>query len=150
MNNSRKLKNTNGKAFRQRINHPSNGQVYHSTSPSNHHQLSSPRSDSNMDRSTDWKVDILIMGLALLIIPFLPACNLFFYVGFVVAERILYIPSLGFCLLITAAILLTYQKLQYYNLHQWINVAIIILVLLYTARTISRNDDWLDEENLYE
>ena len=37
--------------------------------------------------------------LSLLALPFLPASNLFFYVGFVVAERVLYIPSAGFCLL---------------------------------------------------
>lgn len=43
---------------------------------------------------------IIIMGLALLILPFLPASNLFFPVGFVIAERILYAPSMGFCMLI--------------------------------------------------
>ena len=33
-----------------------------------------------------------MLSLALLVIPFLPASNLFFRVGFVVAERILYLP----------------------------------------------------------
>ena len=41
------------------------------------------------------------MSLAMLIVPFLPASNLFFRVGFVVAERILYLPSVGFCMLVT-------------------------------------------------
>lgn len=41
-----------------------------------------------------------LVALALLILPFLPATNLFFYVGFVIAERILYLPSVGFCLCI--------------------------------------------------
>ncbi|KAH8865972.1 Protein O-mannosyl-transferase TMTC3 [Schistosoma japonicum] len=40
------------------------------------------------------------MALSLLVFPFIPASNLFFPVGFVVAERVLYTPSLGFCLLI--------------------------------------------------
>ena len=35
---------------------------------------------------------ITLVGLLLLVIPFLPASNLFLRVGFVVAERILYIP----------------------------------------------------------
>lgn len=35
-----------------------------------------------------------------MVLPFLPASNLFFPVGFVVAERVLYIPSMGFCLLV--------------------------------------------------
>ena len=34
-------------------------------------------------------------------IPFLPASNLFFRVGFVVAERVLYLPSAGYCMLLT-------------------------------------------------
>ena len=38
--------------------------------------------------------------LALMVLPFIPASNLFFPVGFVVAERILYAPSMGFCLLV--------------------------------------------------
>ncbi|XP_025995838.1 protein O-mannosyl-transferase TMTC4 isoform X6 [Solenopsis invicta] len=42
----------------------------------------------------------VIMGLAILICPFLPASNIFFTVGFVLAERILYIPSAGYCLLV--------------------------------------------------
>ena len=40
------------------------------------------------------------LALLLLVVPFLPSCNLFFHVGFVVAERILYLPSMGFCLLV--------------------------------------------------
>ena len=39
------------------------------------------------------------MSLAMLVIPYLPATNLFIHVGFVVAERVLYLPSSGWCLL---------------------------------------------------
>jgi hypothetical protein len=35
---------------------------------------------------------VTLLGLSLLVVPFLPASNLFLRVGFVVAERILYIP----------------------------------------------------------
>ncbi|XP_036921690.1 protein O-mannosyl-transferase TMTC4 isoform X2 [Sturnira hondurensis] len=44
---------------------------------------------------------VLMLGLGFLIIPFLPASNLFFRVGFVVAERVLYLPSAGYCILLT-------------------------------------------------
>nr|XP_045585958.1 protein O-mannosyl-transferase TMTC1-like [Procambarus clarkii] len=37
----------------------------------------------------------VLLGLALLVLPFLPATNLLFSVGFVVAERILYLPRAG-------------------------------------------------------
>ncbi|KAG1660756.1 Transmembrane and TPR repeat-containing protein 4 [Nymphon striatum] len=49
---------------------------------------------------TDRHRKILIMSAALMIVPFLPASNVFFRVGFVIAERVLYIPSLGYCLLV--------------------------------------------------
>ena len=40
------------------------------------------------------------MAITWLILPFIPAANLFFPVGFVVAERILYLPSMGFSLIV--------------------------------------------------
>jgi len=40
------------------------------------------------------------MSVVLLVVPFFPASNLFFRVGFVVAERVLYLPSAGYCLLV--------------------------------------------------
>jgi hypothetical protein len=40
------------------------------------------------------------MSLGAVVIPFLPATNMFFRVGFVIAERVLYLPSAGFCLLV--------------------------------------------------
>ncbi|EKX43179.1 hypothetical protein GUITHDRAFT_110906 [Guillardia theta CCMP2712] len=45
-----------------------------------------------------------IMSLSLIVAPFLPSSNLFFPVGFVIAERVLYAPSLGFCILLSLAI----------------------------------------------
>ena len=41
------------------------------------------------------------MAIAWLVLPFIPATNLFFPVGFVVAERILYLPSMGFSLIVS-------------------------------------------------
>ncbi|KAG8534665.1 hypothetical protein GDO81_018875, partial [Engystomops pustulosus] len=34
----------------------------------------------------------VVVGLLFLVFPFIPASNLFFRVGFVVAERVLYMP----------------------------------------------------------
>ncbi|KAF7248493.1 Protein O-mannosyl-transferase TMTC3 [Varanus komodoensis] len=42
----------------------------------------------------------VLMALCLIVLPFIPASNLFFPVGFVVAERVLYVPSMGFCMLV--------------------------------------------------
>ena len=41
---------------------------------------------------------VLLWSLALTIIRYVPASNLFFPVGTIVAERLLFLPSMGFCL----------------------------------------------------
>jgi len=43
-----------------------------------------------------------LISLAVLVLPFLPASNILFPVGTVIGERLLYVPSAGFCLLILA------------------------------------------------
>ena len=51
------------------------------------------------------------MGLAVLVVPFLPASNIFFTVGFVVAERVLYLSSIGSCLITVVGFALLTKKL---------------------------------------
>lgn len=40
------------------------------------------------------------MGFLFGLLPFLPASNLMFTVGFVIAERVLYLPSAGFIIIV--------------------------------------------------
>lgn len=44
------------------------------------------------------------MGFLLGLLMFLPASNLMFTVGFVIAERVLYLPSAGFILIVVLGI----------------------------------------------
>ncbi len=41
------------------------------------------------------------LALAMIIVPFLPASNVLVSVGFVLAERVLYLPSAGYCILVS-------------------------------------------------
>ena len=59
---------------------------------------------------------ITVVSLAITILPFLPASNLFFYVGFVVAERILYIPSMGYCILVGCGLSHLWKAVECCNL----------------------------------
>ncbi|EEY58347.1 uncharacterized protein PITG_01003 [Phytophthora infestans T30-4] len=43
---------------------------------------------------------LFMMSIAFGVVPFIPASNMLFPVGTVVAERLLYFPSVGFCLLV--------------------------------------------------
>lgn len=62
---------------------------------------------------------LLLLSLSLMILPFVPSSQLFFWVGFLVAERILYIPSIGFVFLVTTiiSILITMSPFISYSKH---------------------------------
>uniref|UniRef100_A0A8C8C6P7 dolichyl-phosphate-mannose--protein mannosyltransferase n=1 Tax=Oncorhynchus tshawytscha TaxID=74940 RepID=A0A8C8C6P7_ONCTS len=93
--------------------------------------------------------NVVVFSLGLLSLPFLPATNLFFYVGFVVAERLLYIPSMGFCLLVAVGIRALYVRLRTRGPRVVLLGLCAGLVLLYGIKTVLRNRDWSNEEMLY-
>ncbi|XP_013175362.1 PREDICTED: transmembrane and TPR repeat-containing protein CG4050-like [Papilio xuthus] len=86
----------------------------------------------------------LSMGLALLVLPFLPASNLFFPVGFVVAERVLYMPSMGWCLLVAHGWRLLARRRA-----SLAAAALIFLLLAFSAKTYVRNWDWKTEYSIF-
>ena len=92
----------------------------------------------------------LALGLALLILPFSPASNLFFYVGFIVAERILYIPSIGFSVLVVTGV--NCLRRCYgagKETESRIRKTLIFVLVLFAAKTYHRNFVWQNEESLY-
>lgn len=95
------------------------------------------------------KENMVVFSLGLLALPFLPATNLFFYVGFVMAERVLYIPSMGFCLLVTLGIRALFVRMRRRSSRVLLFCCAAGLVLLYSLRTVCRNYDWHSEEMLY-
>ena len=90
----------------------------------------------------------LLFGLCLMSIPFLPASNLFFPVGFVIAERVLYIPSMGFCMIVAygAWRLLSNTKRATKLLCK---LLVLYLILIHGIKTLVRNPDWHNSYNLY-
>ncbi|XP_074598781.1 transmembrane O-mannosyltransferase targeting cadherins 2 [Brevipalpus obovatus] len=97
--------------------------------------------------------DGLIVSLTLIVLPFLPATNLLFYVGFVIAERILYIPSMGYILLITLGLRMILSNRKSIGnpilIRSLAMVGVCVIVISFASRTFIRNRDWLSEENLY-
>ncbi|KAG8512281.1 Protein O-mannosyl-transferase TMTC1 [Galemys pyrenaicus] len=90
----------------------------------------------------------VLVGLLFLVLPFLPASNLFFRVGFVVAERVLYMPSMGSCILFVHGLS---------KLWAWLNrcgatvltAATVLLLLLFSWKTVKQNEIWLSRESLF-
>ena len=91
-----------------------------------------------------------ILGLSLIIFPYVPASNLFFPVGFVVAERVLYVPSMGFCMLVALGAwnLLQSNKLSG-TLVTAAKLGLAILLTTHIAKTLVRNRDWHSDITLF-
>ncbi|KYM94696.1 Transmembrane and TPR repeat-containing protein 4 [Cyphomyrmex costatus] len=89
----------------------------------------------------------VIMGLTILICPFLPASNIFFNVGFVLAERILYIPLAGYCLLVVIGL----QKFSArFSLPKTSLLAYTMLIVLLFIRSWVRSSQWRNEKLLFQ
>ena len=90
----------------------------------------------------------VVLSLALMIFPFLPASNLFFPVGFVVAERVLYLPSMGFCMLVSLGCWHLIHK-KSCILSKLATIFLFSLILLHSAKTLRRNKDWRSDRDLF-
>ncbi|XP_069696734.1 protein O-mannosyl-transferase TMTC1-like [Periplaneta americana] len=88
----------------------------------------------------------LLLGSLFLVLPFLPAANLVVTVGFVVAERVLYIPSLGLVLLVVYGLQLLWGA--FLRQRSLLLCAGLLLLLLFCGRTVARNRDWASRQAL--
>ncbi|CAH8638473.1 unnamed protein product [Schistosoma guineensis] len=126
--------------------------------------------------TVNWKTPLhqgraVCMALSLMIFPFIPASNLFFPVGFVVAERVLYTPSLGFCLLIGLGFenLIGLKFVQTNTMtsskssevkkvcsfkngvhsRKYPRISMGLVIIAFVCKTVRRNTDWSNEYNLF-
>lgn len=143
----------------------SNGVHHNTTTNGHHHRIKNGSTEANghvsANESTERQLEgqkcfmprrlRCLFALALLLITFLPASNLAFYVGFVLAERVLYAPSLAFCWLLAEAL----DALAVRVAGRRRRALVVALALsaplhaYYAQRTWRRNADWHDEEALY-
>ncbi|KAM3727926.1 Protein O-mannosyl-transferase TMTC4 [Dirofilaria immitis] len=83
------------------------------------------------------------------IITFLPASNIFITVGFVIAERVLYLPSIGFCIF-TVSIYEWMEEFMIKNKGENILKSIIIIIIvMLLAKSYKRSMEWGNELDLY-
>ncbi|DAZ99935.1 TPA: hypothetical protein N0F65_008742 [Lagenidium giganteum] len=113
----------------------------------------------------------LLLSICFGAIPFVPASNLFFPVGTVVAERLLYYPSVGFCCLVgfviadaaciadrlTRVTVLSsssppqklWSSVITSSVRHIIHLAFALVVVAGACRSYYRNNDWLSEPILF-
>lgn len=87
-----------------------------------------------------------VLAVPLYLLPLAPAFLLpYANIGWLMAERYLYLPSVAFCWLLAAALVAAGERWGY----RPIGAAFLILLVAYSARTVTRNRDWSDEIAFY-
>lgn len=81
----------------------------------------------------------LMLGAGYLLVS-----NLFFTIPTIYAERLLYLPSIGFCLLVAIVAARFCRRSP-----KIVTALLVLLVLGHCIRTAIRVEDWIDEERLF-
>jgi protein O-mannosyl-transferase len=90
------------------------------------------------------KRDYAAFGVSLYLFTLSPVANIFFPVGTFLAERFLFAPSIGYCLLLTVMAIGLYKRTP-----RWLMPALIIVLAgFFAAKTITRNSVWKDNFTL--
>jgi tetratricopeptide (TPR) repeat protein len=90
--------------------------------------------------------DGIFLGVVLLLVPLLPVSNLIVPIGTIMAERLLYLPALGFCVLMAVAI---ERTMRFRRLGKVMVAVTAMLLAAYVGRTVIRNGDWRDDATLF-
>ncbi|MCS6818324.1 MAG: tetratricopeptide repeat protein, partial [Chitinophagales bacterium] len=90
---------------------------------------------------------LISYGILYFFITFSVVSNLLFSVGIIMNERFLFMPSLGFCILLSAGFHYLYatKRLNTYAL----SFLAGLVVFLYSVKTIARNTTWKDNLTLF-
>ena len=83
----------------------------------------------------------MLVSLVIMIVPWIPAANIFFPVGTVIGERLLYTPSVGFVLFVCAAVKGMRKR--------WLVQVFVVTVVVYSIRTTVRVCEWADGDTLF-
>jgi tetratricopeptide (TPR) repeat protein len=93
----------------------------------------------------------LVFFLAFFFVALVPTSNLAILIGSIMAERFVYLPSIGLAGCVVAAICMLGRQVPRPRLLDmraaWI--ALALLCLACAARTYARNPDWLDDRSLW-
>ena len=95
------------------------------------------------------RLPILALGSAFFLFSFLPVSNLFFAIGTIAGERLMFFPSVGICLYLTQGLIWLYGIKKNKLFHFLSIVLIICLICFYGAKSFVRSFDWLTEKNLF-
>ncbi len=95
-----------------------------------------------------FKKNVVSYGILVYLMSFSIVSNLVFSIGAFMNERFMYLPSLGFCLIL--AYLIT-EKLHFKNIakDKLVLGSLVFLLTVYSLRTFARIPAWNDNESLF-
>ena len=89
----------------------------------------------------------LFFGVAFFLAEISPVSNLVIRIGSIMAERFLYLPSVGFAVVAVYGIRLAWLRVEERRpqLRKALVVAVGVVLVGFAARTYDRNEDWVDQ-----
>jgi len=78
------------------------------------------------------------------LVPYFLVSNIFFPIGTIMGERLMYLPSAGFSIAFGAALAALKNRSG-----KAASALLILLLVLYSSRTITRNRDWYDDFTVF-
>ncbi|MCX6291438.1 MAG: tetratricopeptide repeat protein [Bacteroidetes bacterium] len=105
------------------------------------------------------KKSVMSFSILFFLITLFPASNLMVTIGSTMAERFLYMPSLGYCMVVTF-LLLKYFKTenaakkfqtikQFLSVHSSVMMIALVITVMYSFKTIARSRDWKNNVSLF-
>lgn len=100
---------------------------------------------------SSWAILFFLISLA-------PVSNLFLKIGSTMAERFLYMPSVGFCVLIAALLAYAFRAAKkstgdlsrsFFSTYSTPLLIVFVITVLYAGRTITRNKVWENNISLF-
>jgi len=96
------------------------------------------------------KRDLIVFGILFFLITLSIVSNLVFAIGTNMGERFLFMPSIGFCLVISVLLVKLMESSQKVDFRKIAtpSAALGIILILFSAKTIMRNPVWHDNKTL--
>jgi len=104
--------------------------------------------------------NVLAFAILFYLFTLAPVSNIFLIIGSPMAERFLFMPSLGFCIAVTFLLIKFTKTEQYksrfnslksfFSVNSNIFILVFIITGLYAAKTIARSQNWKNNTSLFE
>jgi tetratricopeptide (TPR) repeat protein len=105
------------------------------------------------------KKTIIVFGILFFLISLAPVSNIFFLGGSSMAERFMYIPSLGFCIILTHFLIKVTKigrvkqrynsVIKFFSTNSTLFLFAFGIIILYSAKIFSRNKNWKDTLTIF-